>query len=233
MLHCVVVDDEAGAIEVLENYIQKTPQLLLKGSFRRSVEALNHLTRNAVDVVFLDIDMPELSGLQVAELIRDLDVAIVFCTAYSEFAVQGYEHDPIDYLLKPVDYERFLKATARIEKRLKKAAPAADVSRAALFIKSGSQVHRVDPRTLSYMQKDGHYIAFHVPSGTILSRMNMEQLMALLPPGLFARVHRSYVVALDKIDTIQKHTILIGTNEIPIGESYRKDFLRAIDIAGN
>jgi two-component system LytT family response regulator len=235
MLRCVVVDDESGAIEVLENYIRKTPQLTLDRSFRRSMEALNHLTHHPVDVVFLDIDMPELSGMQVAELIRDLNVTIVFCTAYSEFAVEGYDHDPADYLLKPVDYERFLKAVARVEKGGKRAAPrdGSGPPRGKLFIKSGSQIHCIDPDTLLFMKKDGHYIAFHTPSGTVLSRMNMDDLMALLPADNFARVHRSYVVALDKIDTIQKSSLQIRSKEIPIGESYRKDFLNRIDVSGN
>jgi len=233
MLHCVVVDDEAGAIEVLENYIKKTPQLILDGSFRRPVEALNYLTSNNVDVVFLDIDMPELSGMQVAELIRDLDVSIVFCTAYSEFAVQGYDHGPADYLLKPVGYERFLKAIARVEKCAKRVERPADATPAPLFLKSGTRIHRVDPHALLFMKNDGHYIEFHTPEGTIDSRLSMNELMALLPTGLFARVHRSYVVALHQIDTIHKHSLRIGDTEIPIGESYRKDFLRMIDISGH
>lgn len=233
MLQCVVVDDEAGAIEVLESYIQKTPQLLLERSFRRPVEALNHLANNTVDVVFLDIDMPELSGMQVAELIRDLNVSIVFCTAYSEFAVQSYDHDPVDYLLKPVDYERFLKTVARLEKRMKSVARTEHAMPATLFLKSGSRIHRVDPHALLFMKTDGHYIVFHTATGAIDTRMSMNEIMALLPKGMFARVHRSYIVAVSRIDTIERHSLRIGASEIPIGESYRKGFMRMLDISGN
>jgi DNA-binding LytR/AlgR family response regulator len=231
MLRCIIVDDESGAIEVLTRYVNKTPELEMVRSFRDSIEALTFLASNQADLVFLDIDMPNLDGMQLSELIRDKDIQVIFCTAYSEFAVESYEKDAIDYLLKPIAYERFLRAVKKALKvhsnRIK-----GDTSH-RLFLKSGPRIHHVDSRDVLYMEKKGHYVVFHTPKGELLSRMNMNDLMSTLPWDNFVRIHRSFVVAIDKIDTIQKHVVIIKGKRIPIGESYRDDFFRRIPYSGS
>jgi DNA-binding LytR/AlgR family response regulator len=240
MLRCLVVDDESGAIEILSRYVEKTPQLELVGSFQDSIEALTFLSRNEVDLVFLDIDMPNLDGMQISELIREKKVQVIFCTAYAEYAVESYEKEAIDYLLKPIPYERFLKAVNKAGKLASKEKghdlrePRIQVGEHhKIFLKSGSRFHQVDTGDVLYIEKKGHYVIFHKPKGELLSRMNMSDLLDTLPLDKFIRIHRSFVVAIDKIDTIDKHWVLIGGKKIPIGESYRDEFFKRIPYSGN
>ena len=233
MLRCVVVDDEQGAVEILGDYIGQTPELELAAAFRDAVEALNYLTRNPVDLVFLDIDMPNLSGMQLAELLREQKTMIVFSTAYAEFAVESYEKNALDYLLKPIPYDRFLKAAGKARQEAGKTAGSEGSLRSNIyFVKSGSRIHQLDLYYLLYMKTDGHYVEFHSVHGTVLSRMTMDELLKSLPAGCCARVHKSYVVMLDKIETIDRYHVLIAGREIPVGRSFKDDFLKKIEYAG-
>ena len=242
MLRCIIVDDENGAVEILVRYVKKTPDLELACTFRDSIEALTFLAGNDVDLVFMDIDMPNLDGMQLTNLIRNKDVMVIFCTAYSEYAVESYEKEAIDYLLKPIAYERFLtavqKALLRVESREMRphgAIPRENhgSSGGKLFIKSGPRIHGMDPGKLLFVEKKGHYVIFHTSEGELLSRMNMNDLMNCLPMDNFVRVHRSFVIAIDKIDTLDKHTVVIRGTRIPVGESYRDSLFDRIRTSGN
>ena len=240
MLRCIIVDDESGAIEILARYVERTSELEHIGSFRDSIEALTFLVDNEVDIVFLDIDMPNLDGMHLAELMRNKDVQVIFCTAYSEYAVKSYEKEAVDYLLKPIAYERFANA---VKKAIKARSGGTELEEngfdekkekaGKLFIKSGPRIHQIDIGEILYMEKKGHYVVFHTAEREFLSRMNMNDLMSTIPSENFIRVHRSFVVALDKIDTIEKHMIVIRGKKIPIGESYRDDFSKRIPYSGN
>jgi len=240
MLRCIIVDDESGAVEILTRYVKRTPELELVESFRDSIEALTFLAGNEVDLVFLDIDMPNLDGMKLSELIREKDIQIVFCTAYSEYAVESYEKEAIDYLLKPIEYERFLVAIKKAFKAKSEGILSVQLGRDGkkgkserLFIKSGPRLHQVDIGELLYTEKKEHYMIFHTPGGQIISRMNMNDLMNTLPGDNFIRVHRSFVVAIDKIDTVERQSLFIQGRKIPIGENYRKDFFKRIPYSGN
>ncbi len=242
MLRCIIVDDESGAIDILARYVAQTPELKLVRSFRDSIEALTFLAGNEVDLVFLDIDMPNLDGMQMAELVRNRIIQVIFCTAYSEYAVKSYEKEATDYLLKPIDYERFLKAVKKaLKAHSKEGTPdqagvriaGKNESISKLFIKSGPRLHQVDIGELLFMEKKEHYVVFHTPGGQILSRMNMNDLMKTLPPDNFIRIHRSFVIAIDKIDTIEKQMVVIRGRKIPIGENYREGFFKRIPYSGN
>ena len=233
MFRCVIVDDEIGAIDVLKGYIDRTPGLECTAAFRDSVEALNYIMKNRIDCLFLDIDMPKLSGLQISDLLSKRGVPIIFCTAYSEYAVESYEFDALDYLLKPIAYERFVKAVNKLCALKQPGSGSDQAANESVFLKSGSKLHQVPLDTVLYMKKEGHYIVFHTNRGEIMTRMNMDELIAALPPDRFIRVHKSYVIALDRIDTIERHEILIKGMAIPIGEFYRKDFLSRIKSTGS
>lgn len=236
MLRCLVVDDESGAIDVLSDYIARTPQLELVGTFRDSIEALNFLMNHEVDLVFLDIDMPNLNGLQMTDLIRSRNTMVIFSTAYSEYAVESYEREAVDYLLKPIGFDRFLKAVAKALKKREGFVKKGDGSKGVvlkIFIKSGSKIHRLDIDDLLYMKKDGHYIVFNTTKDQLLSRMNFHELLSSLPEDNFVRIHKSFVIAIDKIDTIEKHFVVIKDAEIPIGDKYREDFFHRIRYSGN
>jgi len=229
MLRCIIVDDESGAVEILTRYVKRTQDLELVESFRDSIEALTFLAGHEVDLVFMDIDMPNLDGMHLSELIRDKDLQVIFCTAYSEYAVESYEKEAIDYLLKPIAYERFSKAVNKAQK----ARPNKNKITGKLFIKSGPRIYQVDIEKILYVEKKGHYVVFHTSGEQRLSRMNMRDLLSTLPSENFVRVHRSFVVAVDKIDTIEKQMVMIHKRRIPIGESYRDDFFKRIQYSGN
>jgi len=240
MLRCIIVDDESGAVEILTRYVSRTPELELVRSFRDSIEALTFLAGNEVDLVFLDIDMPNLDGMHLSELIRNKCIQVIFCTAYSEYAVESYEKDALDYLLKPISYERFRRAVDKaLDARSELSGPDQTEMRGKngkihkLFIKSGPRIYQVDTGELLYMEKKGHYVVFHTPAGELLSRMSMNDLLNALPSDEFIRVHRSYVISIDKIDTIEKQMVIIKGKRIPIGDSYRDDFFERIRYSGN
>ena len=240
MLRCIIVDDESGAVEILTRYVHKTKELELAGSFRDSIEALSFLADNDVDIVFLDIDMPNLDGMRLSGLIQNKDTQVIFCTAYSEYAVESYEKEALDYLLKPIPYERFRQAVDKALKAPSKMSKPDQIDRHQknekinkLFIKSGPRIHHLDIDELLYMEKKEHYVVFHTPEGQLLSRMNMNDLLSALPSDDFIRIHRSFVISVDKIDTIDKNMVVIKGKKIPIGESYRKDFLERIRYSGN
>ena len=248
-LKCIIIDDEIGAITILENYIARISYLELKKSFRNSVKALNYLLSAEnidIDIVFLDIDMPELDGMQIAEILKDRDVKVIFTTAYSEFAVKSYEKNAIDYLLKPFSFERFDKCLKKLKNDMNldqintenNSNNNETNSSTRVFIKSGFQIHRINTDDILYMEKDGHYVTFFLRNRSqseddIVSRMNLSELINSLPEYNFLRIHKSYVVALDKIDIINKHSIIIDKKEIPIGESFKKNFFSKIDYSGN
>jgi len=237
-ISCVVIDDEHGAIEILENYVNKVSWLDLVATFSDPLEALNYLTQTPVDLVFMDINMPDVDGLQLSRLIKAEDTAIVFCTAYSQHAVESYEIKALDYLLKPIPFDRFLVAVNRMQDRRttkeRKVNSSVEVEhKSKIFIKSGSQIHQVETARISYIKKDGHYIIFKVGTKELLSRMTFTQLLDLLPVNQFIQVHRSYVVALAKIEVIQKQFIEIEGKEIPIGDAFKQDFFKRVDFIGN
>jgi len=235
LIRCIIIDDEFGAIDILTRYVEQTPNLQLLSSFRDSMEALSFIKENEVDLIFLDIEMPTLNGVQLSKLIQGKNSKIIFCTAYSEFAVDSYDLNAVDYLLKPIPFDRFLKAVEKVEPPsnktellpMTKTAPSSKI-----FIKGGSKIHQLDTKELLYMEKDGHYIIFHTLTNKIMSRMNMSELLKALPGKNFVRTHKSYVIAIDKIETIEKYSVYINKKDIPIGDSFKKDFFEKIKYAG-
>jgi len=236
LVRCIIVDDEHGAIEILEKYVSKVRWLQLDATFSDPLEALNHLSQNSVDLVFMDINMPDLSGLQLSRLIPEDNTSVIFCTAYSQHAVESYEIPALDYLLKPIPFDRFLAAVNKYSKR-EPETPSHDVETGKInhkiFIKSGSQIHQVDTRKISLIQKDGHYIIFKIDGRELLSRMTFAQLLELLPGDEFIQIHRSYLVAIPRIEVIHKQFVQIDGKEIPIGDSYKQAFFEQVNFIGN
>lgn len=231
-LSCVIVDDEQGAVEVLEGYVKKVAWLELVNSFTDPLEALDYLRANRVDLVMLDINMPDLSGMQLSRLLQANDVAVIFCTAYPQHAVESYEVEALDYLVKPVPFDRFLQAVSKLKKEQETTGPAVP-QRNLLYIKSGSEIHTVASSEIRYLQKDGHYMVFKLGDREILSRMTMTEALEALPSEKFIQVHRSYIVSLDHIKIIQRHFVQLGTSEIPVGDNYREAFFSRVKYSGN
>jgi DNA-binding LytR/AlgR family response regulator len=236
-IRCIIIDDEQGAIDILSNYVGKVGWMELSASFTDPLEALNFISQDSVDLIFMDINMPDLSGIQLSRLIKDQKIPIIFCTAYAEYALESYEVEALDYLLKPIPFQRFLEAANKMEATQANGdggiKDKLESGHRQIFIKSGSQIHQVNSSNIRYIQKDGHYIIFKVDGKDLLSRMSFAKLLELLPEGEFIQVHRSYVVSVDKIEVIQKQFIKMGNKEIPIGDAFKQQFFKHVKYIGN
>jgi len=221
MITCIAIDDEPKALEVIERYCEKTSLVSLKATFREPIKAIEFLQRERVDLIFLDINMPEISGMQLIQTLSPRPL-IIFTTAYSHYAVESYDLNALDYLLKPITFERFLAAVNKAVSALDTKTTAVSEDETTVFIKSGPQTYQVKVDEILYMEKDGNYITVHLKDKNILIRENMGDIFDLVPPAEFVRVHKSYVVAIKHIDMIEVHQLIINGEKIPIGSTYRE-----------
>ncbi len=236
MISCLVVDDEQSAVDLLCAFIKKTPFLTLVGSTTNPLEALSLLQAQPIDLLFLDIHMPQLSGLDLLRLLPGR-TRVVLTTAYSEFAVQGFELEALDYLLKPIAFERFLKAAqkARPAAPLPAAPPEANEAE-YIFVKTESRgkMAKVDFADIVYVEGLKNYVAIQTNSERIVTLLNLKDLEDRLPARHFMRVHKSYLVSLDKIRALDGNQIFLkGTNTfVPLGDTYRSTFLDTLQVIG-
>jgi two-component system, LytTR family, response regulator len=236
-MKCTVIDDEPFAVELIKDYILKTPFLELGECFCNPFKALTYLTGNHTDLIFLDINMPELTGLQ---LLKSLPEAprVIFTTAYPEFGAESYDYNAIDYLLKPVRYERFLKAVNKAvtlikqmpSENLKSDSPSEKTD--FIYVKSGIRLIKIKPSEILYVEASGNYMTFHTTEKRFLSLLTMQEAMDLLPEDMFARIHKSFIVSLNHIDAIEKHDVIIKGKPLPIGITYKEQFLTVINKSG-
>ncbi len=234
MISCFIVDDEEGALNILRTFIEKTPFLQLAGSSTNPLEALSLLQSQPVDLLFLDIHMPELSGLDVVRLLKG-KVKVVFTTAYSEFAVESFELEAIDYLLKPIAFERFLKAA---QKALNTSIEPSDRWRPEenaddyIFVKTESKgkMTKVKLSDIIYIEGMKNYVAIHTEREQVVTLLNIKDLEDRLPARRFMRVHKSYIVALSKIQALDgNHIFFQGMKaHVPLGETYRTGFFATL-----
>jgi DNA-binding LytR/AlgR family response regulator len=227
MLRCIAVDDEPLALEVLESYIRKVPSLQLVGLCGGALEAIRVLSPGAVDLVFLDVDMPDLTGTQLLRTLKHPPL-VIFTTAYPDYALEGFELDAVDYLLKPVPFDRFLRAVNKAQERLHpSAAPAAAATTPPpsepnfIFVKTEYKTLRVDLDDILYVEGLKDYVLIHTRQKKIITLLSLNKMVEKLPPTHFLRVHRSFIVAVNKMDSIERNRIRIGDAEIPVGDLYR------------
>lgn len=220
MMTCVAIDDEPMALDVIAQYCADSGFVELKATFRDPLKAVDYLRREKVDLIFLDINMPGISGMQLAELLSPAPM-IIFTTAYSHYAVESYNVGAVDYLMKPIVFERFLVA---INKATKAAAiqNSTGNNEITVYLKSGPQTYPVKLSDILYLQKDGNYMTVHLKEKQILIRENMGGVFDLVPVADFIRVHKSYVVAIKHITMIESQQLRVGGTIIPVGSSYRE-----------
>lgn len=222
MLRALAIDDEPVALEVIKNFSEKIIFLDLLGCFTDAFEAMDFLQKNEINVIFLDIKMPDISGLDFLKSISNPPM-IIFTTAYSEHAVQSFELNAIDYLLKPFSLSRFIKACNRANEQfeLRKKAQTVQESNPSIFVKSGYELIKIELDDILYVEGTGNYVKYVLKEQNIVTRLTMKETEDLLPSLDFVRIHRSYLVGIKHISRIQKSDIWIGTIEIPIGEAYK------------
>ena len=247
-MNTVVLDDEPLAVALLTDYVNRHPITELAASFVDPIEALKFLRTTPVDLILLDIQMPSLNGLDVIRLLIE-DCAIVLTTAYEEHALAGFELDVVDYLIKPISFDRFQKAVEKSRRRAAnfdggKGISATDPSLGPLgglppntrapvstpfFVKSGNRTLRIDLSNLLYVSSEGDYLTLYLLDGSkTLTLENLTDFAARLPASHFCRIHRSHLIALDKIDFVERRRVVIGGRWLPVSDSFRAEFTRLI-----
>jgi len=216
MMTCLIIDDEPIARDILRTYIGDTPRLTLSGECESAMDALSFLKEQNVDLIFLDINMPKLSGISFLKSLS-APPKVILTTAYSEYALEGYELDVVDYLLKPFSFERFLKAVNKVP------APAVN-NHAFIVIKADGKTYRIDEDDILFAESQGDYITLQTTRERYTFNQTLTSFTEQLSVSKFLRVHRSYLVSLQQIDYVEGNMIHIKGRDIPVGQAYKEDF---------
>lgn len=233
-LRCIAIDDEPLALKQMKAYIEKTPFLEMVGLCRNAFDAMTVIGDTAPDLLFVDINMPELSGVDFVRSLNGKQM-IIFTTAYSEYALDGFQVSAVDYLLKPIAYTDFLKAATKAQQLLAMKNTQANVAAASadsdyLFVKSEYKTVRVQLSNVEYIEGMKEYVKIHiVDSKPIITLLSMKGLEEKLPQDRFMRIHRSFIINLSKITAIERQRVIIGKEYLPIGEQYSAAFFKRID----
>lgn len=242
-LSCIIVEDEPMARDLLSQYIAKVPSLELVAAFPNPLEALEFLKENEPDVLFLDVQMPEITGISLLKILKRKPI-VIMSTAYSEYAIEGFELDVTDYLLKPITFERFLKAVERATERKQASIalqqstqeiappPTAQANPSGddfIFVKDGAKMVKVRIKDIQFIEGLKDYVRIHTPKGRITTLQRLKSLENQLPSDAFFRIHHSYIVAIEWIDVIHRDRLEIGDQQLPISDTYRKSFKAFVD----
>jgi two-component system, LytTR family, response regulator len=218
-LHCIIVEDEPLARQIIEGYISRVPFLELKGSFEDAIDATDHLRGNHVDLMFLDIHLPEIKGLAFLRTLRD-PPAVIITTAYHEYALEGYEFSVVDYLLKPFEFERFLTAVNKVQRQ--PASTRVEAAKDYLFVNIQLRKVKIRFSEILYIESQKEYVKIVTRDASHLTKMSTHEIESLLPASRFKRIHRSYIIALDKVKSFNSEMVEIEGNQIPVGRGYKQ-----------
>jgi len=233
-LNCVIIEDEPLARNLMTEYVRKVPELNLLNAFSNPLEALEALRTLSVDLLFLDVQMPEITGISLLKVLKKRPL-VVLTTAYSEYALEGYELDVADYLLKPITFERFLKSVDKIMQRLNaEPKPVVTTTENAptptfVFVKDGTKLVKIQLNEILYVEGLKDYVTIHTTHQKITTLQRMKALEEQLPADKFIRIHNSFIVALNAIDVVQKNEVEIKGTSLPIGDTYKKSFREFIE----
>jgi two-component system LytT family response regulator len=237
MIKCLVVDDEPLALNILEDYISKIPFLQLVKATTNPIEALTLVQDGSIDLVFLDVQMPELTGIQFLRIANG-KAKVILTTAYPQYALEGYELDVIDYLLKPIAFDRFFKSAQKAQGIILPAAkPVAPTQPAKqddflsdfIFVKTEHKIQKVYLHDILFIEGLKDYVSIFTPAERVITLQGMKKMEDALPPRHFIRVHKSYIVSINKIDSIERSRIFIADKVIPVGDTYRDEFFKIVD----
>jgi two-component system, LytTR family, response regulator len=234
-LNCVIIEDEPLARNLMIEYVKKVPSLNLIEAFSNPLASMETLRSASIDILFLDVQMPEITGISLLKILKKRPL-VVLTTAYSQYALEGYELDVADYLLKPITFERFLKSVDKITQRLESAPMTQSTpvdqpipSSPFIFVKDGTKLVKVKLDEILYIEGLKDYVTIHTPHQKIVTLQRLKTLEEQLPANKFIRIHNSFIVSLDAIDVIQKNEVQIKGVALPIGDTYRKSFKEFID----
>lgn len=223
-IRCIIVDDEPLAIEILEEYIKKISWLDLVASLESGLDAIEFVDQHDIDLVFLDIQMPDLSGIKTAELLNNR-CEIIFTTAYNQYAIEGFELEARDYLLKPISFDRFLKSVQRLKRQ---PSEPNQINSDYIFVKTEYKIKKIRFDEICYVEGMKDYLRIVTIDEKVMTLLSFAKLILKLPARRFVRIHKSYVVAVDAIDSVEKGKVRVGEKLLPIGETHKEAFLKLI-----
>ena len=226
VINSIAIDDEPFALGIIENYVLQIPFLNLVGKFSNPMDAVQLLKTQKIDLIFLDIQMPQISGVNFLRAVNT-DAKIIFTTAYDKYAVESYDLNVVDYLLKPFSFERFLKASQKVLD-IKSVINQEIKEDESIFVKSGAKYINIKLGNILYVEGLKDYVTIHLKDSRVVALQTMKSMEEKLSVRSFIRVHRSFIVCLNKIDSVDGDVVKIKTNEIPVGDSYRAAFLTAL-----
>ncbi len=235
-INCIAIDDEPLALEIIKDYCSKVAFLNLMKAFDNAIESIDFIRTNKVDLIFLDIQMEELTGIQLLNALKHRPY-VIFTTAYERYAIQGFELDVVDYMLKPISFERFIKGVNKVFDRMqmdtgtvKSETPKPKTEEASFFfVKTETRMERIENGDVLYVEGMGDYWRIVTKTRRIMTLMNAKKLEEILREPQFCRVHKSYFIALDKIESIERNRIKIGDQYIPVSETYHKTFFDLVE----
>jgi two-component system LytT family response regulator len=237
-INCLVVEDEPLARNLMTAYIEKIPYLNLLQACSNPLDAIDFLRENQVDLLFLDVQMPEITGITLLKILQKKPL-VILTTAYSEYALEGYEHDVMDYLLKPITFERFLKAVEKAHARLSNTQTTTVIQEKIInnseniqpfiFVKDGTKLVKIKLSDILYVEGLKDYVTIHTKTQKVVTLQRLKTLEEELPENKFIRIHNSFIVAFEAIEAIEKEKVQIGSVFIPISDTYRKSFKEFID----
>jgi len=232
-IKCIIVDDEPPAVRILEKYISQHPDLELAGTSNRAIEALELVQKLQPDLLFLDIQMPELTGIQLSSLLKDKS-EIIFTTAYAQFALEGFEVNAIDYLLKPISFDRFVNAIEKFKQKNNYSNFSKEINRADneyFFVKTDgrNRFRKVELNEVLYVESVRNNLIIYTKEEEIITYNTLKHFEENLPKTKFVQVHKSYIISIDKITKTDNQEVWIGEKEIPIGDTYKEEFFKRIN----
>ncbi len=232
IIPCIIVDDEPIAREILENHLRKVDSIEVVATCKNAIEAFNEINKNNIDLIFLDINMPEISGLSFAKSINK-NIKIIFTTAYREYAIDGFDLKAVDYLLKPISFERLLQAVNKylnenIIINTKKEELIHEKS-GFIFVRSDRKMVKINFDNINYIESLGDYLKIHLQNKIIITRETITSIEAKLPKNDFLRIHRSFIISINKIESFTNESVDINKKAIPISRSYKKDVLLRLE----
>lgn len=231
IIKCLIVDDEAIAREIIATHLSKIDNLEIVAQCKNAIEAFNYINNNPIDLVFLDINMPEVSGISFAKSINS-DIKIIFTTAYRDYAIDGFELQAVDYLMKPISFERLLKAVHHyfeVYNKPEVVNTQKNETSDYIFVRSDRRMIKVDFEDIIYIESYSDYIKIYQKEETIVTRETISALEARLPKAQFTRIHRSYIVAISQIKSFTNEAITVSDKELTISRSYRSDVLKRLE----
>ncbi|MFC0604461.1 LytR/AlgR family response regulator transcription factor [Winogradskyella pulchriflava] len=231
VVSCIIVDDEAIAREIITSHLAKIENIEIVAQCKNAIEAFNYISNNTIDLVFLDINMPEISGIAFAKSINK-NIKVIFTTAYRDYAVEGFDLQAVDYLLKPIAFERLLKAVNRffeVNAQSESLKNESTETNNFIFVRSNRKMLKVDFDAIIYIESFSDYIKIHLNDTVIVTRETISAIEAKLPKNDFLRIHRSYIICLSKIQSFTNEHITVNRIALPISRSYKKDVLKRLE----